>query len=360
MSGFYGTLRENPARAPQACVLEAPLREIWNAPAPFASGVPLLAAGELLFVTDGNRHIVALDVESQERAWRYPWPSNFPAMLHEGHVFAWTAERDLHVIEASTGRPQRSIPALRADQALAVGNRMVAYAPDYDYGGHRLYAVDWMTGSRLWSEALGRDLRIDAPMTASGDTLVYALSDHGPSPPVTALIARRLDSGAELWRKPETGVSGLPSIRDDRVVVSTGLRLVAFQRIDGSVLWEAECGGAVAYLYGDHVYTLNGWEGRYRVFELASGKQVRSWDLRARIPSSLLRGMLTQIFLVSETHVFIGSDRGTLFAFTRDTGKYVWNHQPKNAVIRTEAACIDGRLYYQNGPNRLFCLGPRS
>jgi hypothetical protein len=56
--------------------------------------------------------------------------------------------------------------------------------------------------------------------------------------------------------------------------------------------------------------------------------------------------------LVSETHAFLQTS-GALVAVERETGKYVWHHQPS----RGRPVSVYGRLYYRSG-ERLCCLAP--
>jgi outer membrane protein assembly factor BamB len=359
VSDFYGTLRENAARAPRVpCHLAAPLREVWNGPTRFGghSSEPLLLADAgRIFVADKDRHRIALDASTQARLWRSPWPSN-AAFLHEGHLFHWVSGEDLQLVDLETGLPKRSIHAPRAAQALASGPILAACADDYDYGGERLYALDWTTGRRLWSEPLPRNHALEGVMTASEDVLVYGVVDRMASPSVSSIVARRLDSGRELWRKTGAAVSGIAAVHGDRIVGATGSQVWAFALHDGSLLWQADNAGA-GYLYGDRFYAV-GYGSRYTTFDVATGKGLRSWDLNARMPKTLQSGG-ARVLLVSESHVFFSSERSMLLAFTRDSGEYVSSHFPKNAYQKSEAVCAGGRFYYQNGPQRLYCLEPR-
>lgn len=63
--------------------------------------------------------------------------------------------------------------------------------------------------------------------------------------------------------------------------------------------------------------------------------------------------------LVSETHLFVGTERGRIIAFARDTGEYSWSHRPKGGGPigrRGYFASANGRLYYADLSPRLYCL----
>jgi outer membrane protein assembly factor BamB len=363
VTAIYGTLRENAARIPTVpCHLTAPLREVWNARAhigAYGHGAPLLAAGGRLFVTHKDRHLVALDAASQKRVWRSDWPISGSAIVHDGHVFVWTSDDELQLLDLETGRPRRSMLAPPPSQAVASGPVLVACDRDYEYaqyGGERLYAVEWTTGRRLWSERLPPDHTVEGILTASDDVLVHGVMERAASNLASAIVARRLGTGAVLWRKPDVDISGIAAVHRDHIVGATGSRAWAFALRDGALQWENEDAGG-GYLYGDRLYTV-GYGSRYTILDVATGKSVRSWDLSARMPKSLQPGGL-RVLLVSETHVFFASERNMLLAFTRESGEYVSNHHPKGAYLKGEAVCVDGRFYYQNGPDRIYCLEPR-
>jgi outer membrane protein assembly factor BamB len=363
VSGFYGTLRENAARAPSVCRLTAPLREAWSAPfgsAPYPNNSPFLAADGRLILLDALGHLVALDPASRNTLWRYPWRSAATAFLRDGHLCEWISDEDLHVIDPATGRPSRSIHAPRASQALSVGGLVVAVGNDYDYGMERLYALDWSTGRRLWSEHLPRTCSIAGPLSASEEVLLCTLVDGRTSPASESIVARRPDTGAELWRKPSASISGFAALHEDRVLVTVGGGVRAFAVRDGSLLWEAKDVGH-GYLYGDRLYARASGGHRYVIVDARSGTLLRSFDLNARVPASFKDRGIGEVLLVSETHVFLtaGSPRTALLAFTRDSAEFVWSHLPQQAQQRGEAACVDGRLYYQNGHQRLYCLEPQ-
>jgi outer membrane protein assembly factor BamB len=361
MSGCYGTQRENAARAPSVpCHLVAPLREAWSVPiwgVQYSRSSPVLVGEGRLFVADTDGHMRALDPKTRETLWRSPWKSNATAFLHDGCLGEWISDEDLHIVDLATGRPSRSIHAPRAAHTVASGAIVVALGRDYDYGGERLYAFDWSTGRRLWSERLPELCDIRGVMSASEELLLYTLTDGSKSPAVDTIVARRPDTGALLWSKPDASISGFAAIRDGRVVVTTYQGVRAFAAHDGALLWEAKDVGD-GYLYGDRLYARGSGRISYVIVDASRGKLVQSWDLNARLPKALKDRGVGQVLLVSETHVFLSSPNGTLLAFTRDSADFVGSHTPKQANIRGEVACVDGRLYYDNPPFRLTCLEP--
>jgi outer membrane protein assembly factor BamB len=366
MTNPYGMVRENSRRAPSRCDLTAPLREAWNAPASLGGRrhfAPTLAHDGTLLLIDKDAHAVALEAVSRKRIWAYPWTGR-PQVLHQGRVFLWPPEHEVHVVDLRSGRPESVMFCNSCEDALAVGNYLVGWGSDYEYGGQRLWAIDWTSGQRLWTKHLPENVSIAGCPCANEDLLVYCQLDQRKDRTASeaTLIACRLATGVEVWRRPESGLNGIAAIWNDRVLACLGMRVTALSLQDGSVLWERD--GEEGYLYGERYYCLYYCSEtrlrKYAVLDALTGKQLFAWDLRARLPKSLQQGEPKGIRLVTETHVFIKSERNVLLAFTRDGGEYVWNHQPKGAYMEGEVVCFGGRLYYQNGSGRqLFCLEPK-
>jgi outer membrane protein assembly factor BamB len=346
--------RENARRAPRFPLrFEAPLREAWSVKASLGS-VPVLAAEGRLFLRDATG-VFAVDAANRERLWTYPWPARPLELLHQAHLFL-VVDHELHVVDIVTGRPRSSLPWSSRGPALAVGHVLLAHGPDHEYGGHQVLAVDWGSGRRLWTQRFPEGIEIEGPLSATEDVFVCEVKDRRGKVPSSAVVCRRLDTGAERWRRPDATLEWYAGIHADCVVGWVGNRLAALRLSDGEAVWESD--GGRGYLYGDRYYCQD-FSGRYRVIDMGNGKVRASWDLDARLPRSLQGSTPRSVLLVTETQVFLASERNSLLAFTRDTGEYVWSHQPKEASIGGTAACIDGRLYYQNGGNRLYCLEPK-
>ena len=161
-------------------------------------GVP-----RLVIVTEGEHHLVAVDLTSGEPRWRWSW--------------------------GATRGPARGTPRMKR------AGRLVYFT----CGDGALTALDVMTGAVVWR--LRDRLRFRTPPAIAHDaTFVVAGGAHG----VAHLYAVDPYSGHVRWSRPigdsnaPCTVEGAPLVAAGAVAVAvrhkTGLALVAFRREDGA------------------------------------------------------------------------------------------------------------------------------
>jgi outer membrane protein assembly factor BamB len=175
--------------------------------APRAGGPPAGAVvnvpglPRLLILTEGERHLVAIDLTSGEPRWRFAW-----------------------------GR--------RGSLRLKRAGKLLYYAS----GDSALTALDVLTGSIVWR---ARDrLRFRCAPTLDHDMLFAIAGGAGSRAMLHAFDAF---SGQPRWTSPvqtehdTCTIEGLPHIVDESVVVAVrerqGLRLIAFDRETGRPRW---------------------------------------------------------------------------------------------------------------------------
>jgi len=334
------------------------LREIWHADAPDrrAAWYPaaFAADGRVAFVTRSGvrRFLVAIDAQSQAVLWTYPWAVE-PMLLHEGRLFAWVSDREAHLIDPATGETQRVFACPRPAYAVAVGPWLVGHAVDREYGGAFIFAVDWTSGRRAWTERLPGDVGFAERLCASLNTVCYGQRDG-------AIVARDLVTGIERWRRtfPEraaaesqrlfhTSIVGTPAVHGNAVVLQVGgtapARLTALGLDDGATRWSAT--SESGFLVGDRYYSFEAPDCTVR--DAASGATV---DVVS--PIRLLTPPVYGAALVgaSPHYLLFSANDGTLLVVRRETGALIGHHQPASASnIHPPVVAPDGRLYYQNG-----------
>ncbi|MBX3230040.1 MAG: PQQ-like beta-propeller repeat protein [Labilithrix sp.] len=165
-----------------------------------AQGLP-----RLLIVTEGERHLVAIDLTSGEARWRYPWTTSSRA-----------------------GAPRLK----RSGKLLYVAS-----------GDSALTAIDVQTGAVVWRM---RDrLRFVAQPTVDHESL-FAIA--GGSSSAAALHSIDPFSGKSLWTarllSTPNSVEGPPLLAASSVCVAVrarrGLRLAGFARAGGAPLFETD------------------------------------------------------------------------------------------------------------------------
>ncbi len=178
----------------------------WIAPrvAGPCAGAIVNTAGlpKLLIVTEGDKHLVAIDLTSGEARWRYAWGRAGALRLKRVGKLLYVASGDsaLTAVDVQTGAVVwRSRDRLRFSAAPTVDHEMMFAIAGGASSAAVLHAIDPFSGSATWSAKLP-----SSPCTVEGPPLV-------------------------------TKSSVTVAVRDRR-----GLRLSAFQRETGAPLFHTE------------------------------------------------------------------------------------------------------------------------
>ncbi|MGA2451627.1 MAG: PQQ-binding-like beta-propeller repeat protein [Polyangiaceae bacterium] len=206
------------------------------------SGMP-----KLLIVTEGEHHLVAIDLTSGEPRWRWSWNAargrfrGIPRMKRAGRLLYFTCgDGALTALDVSTGAVVwrlrdrlrfRTPPAITRDALYAVAGGA--------RGAARLYGIDPYSGSVRWSTAVGEansPCSLEAAPLASDASVAVAVRRRSG----VALAAFRRSDGAPL---PERGQVFTPSgtswlAVDDAFIGNTPTgELVAIDADTGGLRW---------------------------------------------------------------------------------------------------------------------------
>jgi outer membrane protein assembly factor BamB len=225
-----------------------------------ASGAVVHVQGlpRLLIVTEGERHLVAVDLASGEPRWRHAWGSagapsasrGTPRMKRAGKLLYFTSgDGALTALDVLTGSTVwrirdrlrfRTAPALDHDVLFAVAGGASSAA--------QLHAVDAFSGHVRWS----RIVRGQSPCTIEGPALlaqdVVALATRGREGLRLAALDR--ETGEPRW---ETDARVVPSgtawiAVDDLFIGNTPTgEVVAIEAATGAVRYRQVLGGVLEH-----------------------------------------------------------------------------------------------------------------
>jgi outer membrane protein assembly factor BamB len=207
-----------------------------------AHGLP-----RLLIVTEGERHLVALDLLSGEVRWRYAWGRRGALRLKRSGKMLYVASGDsaLTALDVVTGLPIwrvrdrlrfRSAPTLVDDGLYATAGGASGRAS--------LLSLDPFAGTRRFEKVLegGRACTIEgAPLVAGKTVAVLVRERHG-----LVMVGYDRETGEERWRREPAvaplGTSWLPV--DDLFIGNTPSgELVAIGAEDGTLRYRYAVGG---------------------------------------------------------------------------------------------------------------------
>ncbi|MBK6690639.1 MAG: PQQ-like beta-propeller repeat protein [Myxococcales bacterium] len=171
-----------------------PAGTVVNAP-----GLP-----KLLVVTEGERHLVAIDLASGEPRWRYAWGrGGAPRLRRHGRLlYVASGDSALTAIDVQTGEVVwrvrsrlrfRSAPVLGNEVLFAVAGGMSSLA--------ELWGIDPYSGEVRFRSAIAEGpANVEATPLAAGPLAVCTVRDRYG----VRLVAFDRESGATAWRQDST------------------------------------------------------------------------------------------------------------------------------------------------------------
>ena len=335
------------------------------------SRVPVAHGGRVFVGTpEGVR---AFDVKTGERLWQSE-ASGFPLGAQEETVFVRRLSSDRRLLfilalEAGSGRLGGTVLETPSMTREVVHGGTLVYATSH--GGEAVCAVDLPAGSLRWRWPVDDSRGVWGNLAADGDTVYVTLRD-GP------VIALDLERGQPRWRQtlddlvwsdlgePRRGEArpyAAAAILGDRVVLEAeGGWVAALTRGAGGRAWAYRAPGPIlctAVQAG--AYHALSVTGDLVTLDPVDGRVVSSANINRKVPRPAVPiTRPTRPMLVSDTHVYTGSDEGFVLAFERPKNKYVWSYRPKGAGTTdhfdSRFVVAGRRLYYSDMSRRLFCL----
>jgi len=155
-------------------------------------------------------------------------------------TLSWIANRRLHILDSSTGKPiwVKSIP-----DAGALSDVLVNGTDLYVAGTGKLYCLDAKNGDERWTRELEQESSGHSrPLIASSGRDIYIVRQRLGRPP--HILCMSLATGQTLWKKT------VPSVPQSLLATEQGVflrssRILALDRRDGRRIWDypsAGCG----------------------------------------------------------------------------------------------------------------------
>jgi outer membrane protein assembly factor BamB len=198
---------------------------------------------------------------------------------------------------------------------------------------------------------------------------LFLFDDTDPDKP--ALLAVDPCTGQERWRSEGPALATAPRADGDwRAALAEGNRLI-YRTEEGLACLDARTGQGLwkaatvreSTVYRDVIVATH--ERTVWMLSSETGRLRRKKDLTKALSTRHPGNQLTIGCAISETHVFVCDELGTLWALDRETLEPTWSHCPAGTVGGLNSPqIIRGRLYantvsWERGvPNHLYCWGP--
>lgn len=197
--------------------------QTWIAPRHGAlpSGAVVNSPGlpKLLVVTEGERHLVALDLLSGEPRWRFAWSgSSVPRLRRAGKLlYVATGDASITAIDLLSGEVVwrrcdrfrfRATPTLHADTCYAISGATAVPG--------KLHAFDAYSGATKWAvPLLSGPCTVEGGPLCAGSSVVVPVRERG----MLALVGYDRATGEERWRTKGVSAMGTSFLCvDDRII----------------------------------------------------------------------------------------------------------------------------------------------
>ncbi|MCY4651729.1 MAG: PQQ-binding-like beta-propeller repeat protein [Dehalococcoidia bacterium] len=337
----------------------------------FRTGAPLFAApsvvGDTVYLSAGDRRIVALDVQSGEVKWEHSvtGPVNSSPAIADSLVFVGLRDGRLLALDKETGVLHWEYQTGDLVYGSPAVHEGVVYIGS---GDSRIYALDALTGELLWSRKTGgrvvaspaisddfvvvlsQDQRIyiydtktggfrldyltrevrgapsiddDLAYVGNARSIVYAIDLQQRQLPFekTARFIRTQLFFWGLWntlpvikgfewayRSPGEIFQGAPALDDEKVyAVSESGGVYALNKSSGERVWKFRADGETRgdpSLAGDTLYIAD-TDGTVYGLDRATGEELWRFELNDRVSTAVV---------VANEMLFVSSDRGVLYA----------------------------------------------
>ncbi len=319
------------------------LREAWRFETDgFVDAAPVVG-NNVVYIPSWDGNLYSLDGDG-----KLLWKKNLGDVvdaapgLASGAIYVQNWQRDVYALDRRNGREiwrftyaPSAADNHRQGSVVRAGDLLLAPA----WNG-TLFALDAVTGGRLWQAEAGLPLRT-AP--AVGDERIYQASGSGllSAWSLAGTNLWQLDLGAPLLASPAITGNGLVAVNRDGV-------LIALDR-NGKELWRRELGEECSY--GAPLY-----DGRALYVGTAAGAL---WKLNADNGRTIWRyaasGPLYAQPLLTEGLLIVGDNSAQLLVIGADSGDLVTSFHTEGEIQGTPARLGD-RLIFGSRDHHVYAL----
>ena len=329
---------------------------------------PVVADGRVyVAVTNGNvggpaSGVLCMDVETGKEVWRAESPLGDvrgPVTVHQGRVFAVTAESWVAAYEAATGKPIWN-RALRPEYELGRPLATNQTPPVATRGG--LLVSDWPGSQFLLDYATGRQLAKLPGNAGKYAEFATVFDDVAYYAQRGGCIAREVPSGKVLWKAKEGARATSAGIVVAGKFIYTGGGVKALDARTGDPLWTGKW---------SHTGYLNPVPVVWDDLVLANGSPPHGLDLgsgrvRFTVPHSddprrfqrsqrqALGGSSTPI--VAGDFAYYGHDDTSIRAIDK-SGRVVWEYRV-GTPVKTAPVVTGNALLLHDYAGHLWCFTP--
>jgi len=307
--------------------------------------------------TEGG--VVAFDPMTGTRLWK----KNIGAVYHTpliygNKIYAIASPGVLYCIDIATqiiDWTYNIYPGSNYNRRIAMTPLMFAGGKIYTVGDYtNAYCINATTGALVWSQNVAASSQTVCGIYVHNG-VAYFISQYD-------IYARNADTGALLYTTPlphRQRRNGTPMVYDNVLYANYQNNIAAYNTLDQcSEIWRIQAGGNYNYstpVYAnDKIYYTDGAS----IIARNSSNGSLVWDFLTNDASLMADNKYQQILEASshaltDTYSFVGSDNGSFYVFSADTGEVISQYffgppVKSSATISGNMVfigCTDGNLY---------------
>ncbi|PRY11696.1 outer membrane protein assembly factor BamB [Pontibacter ummariensis] len=334
----------------------AQVEVVWEYQDDSDVGAGTAVSGKLIFATNTQGEIYALNKKNGKREWTYQTGGKIystPAVA-KGYVVVGSSDNSVYCLKASTGKQVWKVTTERPVLGSPTIQNKVVYVGGSD--GH-FRALDLKSGEVKWDFDQVKSFVVTKPLLYQGKvyfgswgTEFYALDAQ------TGQLAWKWNNGAAS--RMYSPAACYPVATNGRVfIVAPDRYMTSFDANTGEVIWRKrlddkrvrESMGLSADSSLVYVKTMDG--ELYGVSTSADSMQL-DWKSNLQLPYELAPSAIVE----SKGVVYVPSHSGLASAVDRKTGAVLWQHKISNSLMNPAMPLGKDRVVVSTMDGKIACL----
>jgi outer membrane protein assembly factor BamB/Icc-related predicted phosphoesterase len=320
------------------------VKEVWRVQEKSDIGAGVAIAGRMLIVTNTGGEVKGLGLRDGKTRWVhatgakiYSTPATdgrtVIAAATDGMVHALNIRNGKVLWSFDTGPPLVSSPVIAGDRVIIAGS------------SGRCFALGLDNGTVLWSNSAIDGFVETIPLVYRGKIIFGTWNNR--------LYALDAETGKTAWEwhngyanRMLSPAACVPVASGDRVfVVAPDRKMACLDASDGTLLWHSNLEGQTVResmgLSADSslVYAKT-MDGNLIGVRADGSVQKASWKADANTGYDIAPAVIPE----SDGVVFIPTDKGIIYAVTRDEGRLLWIHRISSCLVNQVAPAGTGRV----------------
>ena len=307
--------------------------EKWNYQDKSDIGSGTVASDQLVFTTNTNGEVVALQKKDGKLKWKYQTAGkiySIPA-LSENIIVTGSSDDYIYALSASKGKLLWKVKAEKAVIAHPVIFRNIIYIGSSD--GH-FRALDLKTGKLVWDFANVRGFVVTRPLIYN-ERIYFGCWNND-------FYCLDLSTGNLVWKwNNESGnrmfspAACFPVATNNRVfIVAPDRYMSAFDAITGNVIWRKQVPDirvreSMGLSADSAVIFVKTMEGNVYGISTSADTMQPVWKSEVSLGYEICPTAITEMNNI----VFVPTQSGVLVALERLSGRLLWRHKTSNGLI---------------------------